>query len=141
MAEHTFTTYSEATVFAKQTAIENNRTVKVVRSGDVYIVCVDVSMTSVSKDESTQQKAKSTLSTHQTNSAPSGKNATSPPAQVAARKTVKKKQKIVGLSAAAAKRSAANKNKKNIDPRSMFITKDIEPKEISGGLPSLGKRK
>ena len=141
MAERTFTTYSEATVFAKQTAMENNRTVKVVRSGDMYIVYVDVSMPPISKDESTQQKAKSTRSTHQTNSAPSSKNVTSPPAQVAARKTVKKKQKIVGLSAAAAKRSAANKNKKNIDPRSIFITKDIEPREISGGLPSLGKRK
>lgn len=141
MAEHTFTTYSEASVFAKQTAIENKRTVKVVRSGDVYIVCVDVSMVTASIDESTQQKEKSTRPTRQTNSAPSGKNAISSLAPVAARKTVKKKQKSVGLSAAAAKRSAANKDKKNIDPRSMFITKDIEPREISGGLPSLGKRK
>jgi len=141
MAEHTFTTYSEASVFAKQSAIENKRTVKVVRSGDVYIVCVDVSMATASIDESTQQKEKSTRPTRQTNSAPGGKNAISSLAPVAARKTVKKKQKSVGLSAAAAKRSAANKNKKNIDPRSMFITKDIEPREISGGLPSLGKRK
>jgi len=141
MAEHTFTTYSEASVFAKQRAIENKRTIKVVRSGDVYIVCVDVSMATASIDESTQQKEKSTRPTRQTNSAPGGKNAISSLAPVAARKTVKKKQKSVGLSAAAAKRSAANKNKENIDPRSMFITKDIEPREISGGLPSLGKRK
>lgn len=141
MTDHTFTTYSKATAFAKQTTINNNKTVKVVRSGDVYIVCVDVSMTSESKDESTQQKDKSQRSTHQTNSGPSSKNGTSSLTPVAARKTVRKKQKIVGLSAAAAKRSAASKNKKNLDSRSMFITKDIEPREISGGLPSLGKRK
>lgn len=128
-------------MFAKQTAIENKRTVKVVRSGDVYIVCVDVSMAIASIDESTQQKEKSTRPTRQTNSALGGKNAISSLTPVAAEKKVKKKQKSVGLSAAAAKRSAANKNKKNIDPRSMFITKDIKPREISGGLPSLGKRK
>lgn len=128
-------------MFAKQIAIENNRTVKVVRSGDVYVVCVDPSMTSKSTDESMQRKPKATRPTRQTNSAPSGKNAASSPVSVASRKTVKKKQQKVGLSAAAAKRSAANTNKKNIDPRSMFITEDVEPREISGGLPSLGKRK
>lgn len=141
MAAHTFTTYLEATVFAKQIAIENNRTVKVVRSGDVYVVCVDASMTSTSTDVSTQRKPNSTPLTRKTNSVPDGKNAASSPVSVTSRKNVKKKQQRVGLSAAAAKHSAADKNKKNIDPRSIFITKDIEPRVISGGLPSIGKRK
>lgn len=60
----------------------------------------------------------------------------------AARKKSKgKKKNIVGLSAAAAKRTSPEKGKRIFDPRSIFITEDIEPKEISGGLPSLGRRK
>lgn len=46
-----------------------------------------------------------------------------------------------GLSAAAAKRMSSQKQETNYNPRSIFITDAVKIKVISGGLPSLGKRK
>jgi hypothetical protein len=46
-----------------------------------------------------------------------------------------------GLSAAAAKRMSSQKQETNYNPRSIFITDAVKVKVISGGLPSLGKRK
>jgi hypothetical protein len=46
-----------------------------------------------------------------------------------------------GLSAAAAKRLSSQKQETNYNPHSIFITDAVKIKVISGGLPSLGKRK
>ena len=56
-------------------------------------------------------------------------------------KKKKAKKRTVGLSAAQAKKSAEKNRKPNHDPRSIFITDDVRIKVVSGGLPSLGRRR
>ena len=56
-------------------------------------------------------------------------------------KKKKAKKRTVGLSAAQAKKSAEKNREPNHDPRSIFITDDVRIKVVSGGLPSLGRRR
>ena len=56
-------------------------------------------------------------------------------------KKKKAKKRTVGLSAAQAKKSAEKNHEPNHDPRSIFITDDVRIKVVSGGLPSLGRRR
>lgn len=141
MKGYSFTTYAEASKFARQIAHEKNKPVKVTRCGDEFIVYIDASLTSASIEQSEPRKNRSTQSSTQTTSASGGKNADSALTPNAPQKAKGKKKNVVGLSAAVAKRTSSKKGKRIFDPRSIFITEDIEPKEISGGLPSLGKRK
>ena len=67
-----------------------------------------------------------------------------PQKDVPVQKIVKKKKakkRTVGLSAAQAKKSAEKNREPNYDPRSIFITDNVRIKVVSGGLPSLGRRK
>ncbi len=56
-------------------------------------------------------------------------------------KKKKAKKRSVGMSAAQAKKSAEKNHEPNHDPRSIFITDDVRIKVVSGGLPSLGRRR
>lgn len=141
MKEYIFFTYPEASKFARQIAREKNKSAKVAPYGDKFIVYTDASVTSASMEQSEPRKNRSTQPSTQTTSVSGAKNAHFELPLISPKKAKGKKKNTVGLSAAAAKRSSSKKGKIILDARSIFITADIEPKEISGGLPSLGKRK
>jgi hypothetical protein len=147
MADTFFETYEQAASYAKQCAQKSGQPIKLERRNEEWVVYAPPFSQQPDSDSKPLPNPPPWFndsfgqeSSTQTTSVSGGKYVHYELSAIAPQKA-KGKKNILGLSAAAAKRTSSKKGKRIFDPRSIFITEDIEPKEISGGLPSLGKRK
>lgn len=130
MTVHSFTSFEEAALFARCRAIESGQVVRISRRGSELVVEV-----TPRTGQSEQAQLSSARSDLKPPTCPNqGTNLSG------SRKEKKPKKKSTGMSAAEAKRPP-KRGKVDGDPRSIFMTEHITLREVSGGLPSLGKRK
>ncbi len=139
MTTYLFSSFEEARSFAQMFSIEQNATVRLIRQADDYIVeTIEPPVPSSTRrqpilesDSAIQPKLKRSPALMY-----AGLGRFLDPGKPLQKRFVKDPKP---LSVHAAKRGSGKK--KLFDERSLYITNQIEPREVSGGLPSLGKRK
>lgn len=143
MTERSFNSFKDASAFAKRMVKEHKANVRLVRCANGFIVegtfPTDAQAHVETERFPLSDKTYPDDSALSSDAVASDQGVKSRATQSPARRPRNKPKK--GLSAAAAKRMSSQKQGTNYNPRSIFITDSVKIKVISGGLPSLGKRK
>jgi hypothetical protein len=138
-----FASFADASTFAKRMAKEHKADVRLVRCANGFIVegtfPTDAQAHVETERFPLSDKTYPDDSALSSDAGASDQGVKSRATRSPSRRPRNKPKK--GLSAAAAKRMSSQKQETNYNPRSIFITDSVKIKVLSGGLPSLGKRK